>query len=119
MIRQGDIYWVDIDEPYGSEPGYRHPYVVIQNNVFNSSAIKTVVGCMITSNLARAEAPGNVLLNVGEGNLPEQSVIQVSQIVTLDKSQMEEFVGTLSAKQVRQILNGVALVIEPRELNKD
>ena len=62
MIRQGDIYWVDLGEPVGSAPGYRHPHVVIQNNVYNSSRIGTVVVCALTSNLRWARAPGNVPL---------------------------------------------------------
>lgn len=88
VINQGDIFWVDLGEPVGSEMAYKHPHMVIQNNVFNRSRIKTVVVCALTSNLRRAEAPGNVLLEVGEGNLPKQSVVNVSQIFTVDKSQL-------------------------------
>ncbi|MCB0155563.1 MAG: type II toxin-antitoxin system PemK/MazF family toxin, partial [Anaerolineae bacterium] len=84
VIEQGEIYWIDLGDPTGSSPGYRHPHVVIQNNIFNQSRINTVVVCVITSNLKRAEAPGNVLLNEGEGNLPKQSVVNVSQIFTVD-----------------------------------
>ena len=82
MIHQGDIFWVELDEPTGSEPGYRHPHVVIQNNIFNRSRINTVVICALTSNLKRAEAPGNILLEKGEADLPKQSVVVVSQIFT-------------------------------------
>lgn len=116
MIRQGDIYWVDLGEPVGSEPGYRHPHVVVQNNVFNASNIRTVVVCAITSNLRRGRAPGNVVLNAGEGGLPRQSVVNVSQIFTVDKQYLEEHIGTLSPTRVRQILAGIALVLEPREI---
>jgi mRNA interferase MazF len=116
VINQGDIFWVDLDEPSDSEPGYRHPHVVIQNNVFNRSRISTVVVCTLTSNLRRAKAPGNVLLEVGEANLPEQSVVNISQIFTLSKTQLGEKIGTLSAERVRQILDGVRLLTEPREL---
>ncbi|MBE9124989.1 type II toxin-antitoxin system PemK/MazF family toxin [Coleofasciculus sp. LEGE 07092] len=73
VINQGDIFWVDLGEPSDSEPGYYHPHVVIQNNAFNRSRISTVVVCTLTSNLRRAKAPGNVLLELGEANLPEQS----------------------------------------------
>ena len=66
VINQGDIFWIELDEPSDSEPGYRHPHVVIQNNVFNRSRINTVVVCTLTSNLRRAAAPGNVLLEPGE-----------------------------------------------------
>lgn len=116
VINQGDIFWVDLDEPSGSEPGYHHPHVVIQNNVFNQSRISTVVVCTLTSNQRRASAPGNVLLEAGEADLPEQSVVNVSQIFTVDKRQLGEKIGTLSPHRVRQILDGVKLVIEPREV---
>ena len=66
VIQQGEIYWVDLGTQSGSEPGYRHPHIVIQNNLFNASKINTVVVCALTSNIKRAEAPGNVLLNKGE-----------------------------------------------------
>lgn len=116
MINQGDIFWIDLDEPSGSEPGYRHPHVVVQNNVFNRSRISTVVVCALTSNLKRAAAPGNVLLEPEEANLPKQSVVNVSQIFTVDKSQLYEKIGTLSKRRVREILDGIGLLLEPREL---
>jgi len=116
VINQGDVFWIDLDEPTGSGPSYRHPHVVIQNNVFNRSRINTVVVCALTSNLRRANAPGNVLLESGEANLPKQSVVVVSQIFTVDKSQLDEHIGTLSKKRVRQILDGIKLLIEPREI---
>ena len=116
MIQQGDIYWVDLQEPIGSEPGFRHPHVVVQNDVFNCSRIHTVVVCALTSNLQRAEAPGNVLLKPGEANLPKQSVVNVSQIFTVDKRQLGEKIGSLSTLRVREILDGIRLVLEPRSL---
>ena len=115
VISQGDVFWVDLDDPSGSEPGYRHPHVVIQNNLFNRSRINTVVVCALTSNLNRASAPGNVLLALREANLPKRSVVNVSQIFTVDKTQLGEKIGTLSAKRVREILNGIQLLTEPRE----
>jgi mRNA interferase MazF len=115
VINQGDIYWVELEEPSGSDPGYKHPHVVIQNNLFNRSQIRTVVVLALTSNLKRAEAPGNVLLPKGEANLPKASVVNVSQVFTVDKSQLDEYIGTLSSKRVREVLNGIRLVIEPRE----
>jgi mRNA interferase MazF len=115
VIQQGDVFWVELEEPTGSEPGYRHPHVVIQNNVFNRSRIRTVVVCALTSNFRRATAPGNVLLESGEANLPRQSVVNISQIFTVDKSQLGENIGTLSARRVRDILHGIRLLTEPRE----
>ena len=116
VIQQGEVYWIDLGDPTGSAPGYRHPHVVIQNNVFNQSRINTVVVCVITSNLKRAEAPGNVLLEEGEGNLPKPSVVNVSQIFTVDKGDLEEKIGMLSRKRMQEILAGVQLVLEPRDL---
>ena len=118
VIKQGDIYWIDLEEPSGSEPGYRHPHVVVQNNVFSMSSIGTVVVCPLTSNLKRANAPGNVLLEKKEANLPRQSVVIVAQLFTVDKRQLTEHIGTLSPKRVREIIKGIQLVIEPRELDK-
>jgi mRNA interferase MazF len=116
VINQGDIYWIELEEPKGSEPGYSHPHVVIQNNVFNASKINTVIVCVLTSNLKRAQAPGNVLLEKGEGNSPKQSVVLVSQIFTVDKAQLGEFIGTLSEQRVKQILEGIYLMTEIRNL---
>ena len=115
-IKQGDIYWVDLGIPEGSEPGYKHPHVVIQNNVFNASKINTVVVCALTTNLKRANAPGNILLKKGEGNLKKDSVVNISQIITADKSDLVEKIGSLSSSKVKQIIEGVKLLIEPREL---
>jgi len=117
VINQGDVYWLDLGEPSGSGPGYRHPHVVIQNNVFNHSRINTVVVCVITSNLRRAQAPGNVVLEKGEANLPRQSVVNVSQIFTVDKRDLVEKIGVLSRKRVCEILDGVRLLTEPRDVD--
>lgn len=115
VINQGDIYWIELDEPEGSEPGYKHPHVVVQNNLFNRSQIRTVVVCPLTTNLKRANAPGNVLLDNKESNLFKQSVVNVSQVFTVDKSQLDEYVGSLSPKRITEILNGIKLVLDPRE----
>ncbi len=115
-IRQGDVYWIDLDEPRGSEPGYRHPHVVVQNNLFNASKIGTVVVCALTSNLKRGEAPGNVLLKKGEANLKKESVVNITQLVTVDKTDLIEQIGTLSPARVRQIVDGIKLLIEERDI---
>ena len=115
VINQGDIYWIEIDEPNGSEPGYKHPHVVVQNNLFNRSQIRTVLVCPLTTNLKRASAPGNVLLDTKESNLPKQSVVNVTQVFTVDKSHLDEYVGSLSPKRMTEILNGIKLVLDPRE----
>ena len=115
VIRQGDVFWITLTEPVGSSPGYRHPHVVVQNNLFNDSRIHTAVVCTLTSNLKRAAAPGNVLLEANESGLPKPSVVVVSQLFTVDKSDLMDHAGTLSKKRVRQILDGIRLVTEPRE----
>lgn len=115
VINQGDIFWVDLGEPGGSEPGYTHPSVVIQNNMFNHSNINTVVVSTLTSNVKRANVPGNVLLEPGEANLPKPSIVVVSQIFTVDKAQLRDYIGTLSKNRIRQILDGLKLITEPRE----
>ncbi len=90
-VIQGDVFWVDVGDPDGSSPGYPRPYMVVQNNLFNRSAIRTVVTCALTSNLRRARDPGNVLLRPGESDLPEQSVVNVSQL--LIRNPAKEFLG--------------------------
>jgi len=115
-IKQGDIFWVDLGEPRESEPGYRHPYVVVQNNVFNKSKLGTVVLCAITSNVARASAPGNVLIKRGEGNIPKTSVVNITQVVTLNKSDLAEKIGTLPKRLIEEILDGINLLLAPNEL---
>lgn len=115
VINQGDVFWLDLGEPLGSGPGYLHPHVVIQNNLFNHSRINTVVVCTITSNLKRAQAPGNVLLEEGEANLSKKSVVNVSQIFTVDKRDLIEKIGALAPERIRDILDGVRLLTEPRD----
>jgi len=114
VIKQGEIFWVDLAEPKGSEQGYRHPHIVIQNNLFNVSRINTIVVCSLTSNLSRAKAPGNVLLNKGEANLPQKSVVNISQIFTVNKSDLVEKLGQVSEKRIIEILDGIKLLTEPR-----
>jgi mRNA interferase MazF len=112
-IKQGDIYWVRLSAPKGSEPGFRHPHVVVQNDVFNASRISTVVVCALTSNLKRARAPGNVLLMKGEANLTKKSVVNISQLLTVDKLDLSDKVGTLSAERTEEVIDGIKLLINP------
>jgi len=113
-IKQGDIFWIDLGIPHGSAPGYKHPHVVVQNDIFNQSKINTVVVCAITSNLKLANAPGNVLLKKGEGGLKKDSVVNISQIITVDKSDLIEKIGMLSQSRINQIVEGIKLLIVPR-----
>jgi mRNA interferase MazF len=118
-INQGDIFWFDAGEPRGSAPAYSRPVVVIQNNVFNRSPIGTIVVCALTTNLRRAKAPGNVLLNETEADLPKQSVVVVSQVLTIDKSELVDKIGALSKERVNEILEGIKLLTEPREIDEE
>jgi mRNA interferase MazF len=106
-IQRGDLFWIQPDDTRGPVPSYSHPHVVVQDDVFNRSRITTVVVCALTSNLHRANEPGNVLLEVDEGNLPEQSVVVVSQIASVDKTRLGERIGALSEARVEQILAGL------------
>lgn len=101
-IRPGDIFWISPNESDGISSDHTHPYVVIQNDSLNN-----VVVCGLTSNLKRAKEPGNVLLDAVEANLPKQSVVVVSQVSVLDKSQLGEHIGTLSEQRLKQVLAGM------------
>lgn len=116
LINQGDIFWIELDEPSGSQGTYKHPHVVIQNNVFNFSLIKTVVVCSLSSNLKLAAVPGNIVLAVGEANLPDQTVVNISQIFTVEKTKLTDKIGTLSPERVEKILEGVELLLKPTEM---
>ena len=117
-INQGDVFWFDAGgEPRGSAPAYSHPVVVIQNDVFNRSPIGTVLVCALTTNLRRAKAPGNVLLNETEANLPKRSVVVVSQLLTISKSELIDKIGALSKERIKEILEGIKLLTEPRQVD--
>ena len=106
-INRGDVFWIGPDDPRGPVPGYPHPHVVVQEDVFNHSRVTTVVVCALTSNLRRAKEPGNVLLEDGEGNLPKRSVVVVSQVSSVEKASLGERIGSLSDARVEQILAGL------------
>ena len=106
-INRGDLYQVEPDESRAALVSYSHPHVVVQDDVFNHSRITTVIVCALTSNLHRASEPGNVLLDVGEGDLPKQSVVVVSQISSLEKARLGQRIGSLSEARVEQILAGL------------
>jgi mRNA interferase MazF len=118
-VRQGDVCWIDLGSPTGSEPAYRHPHVVVQSDVFNRSRLRTVIVCALTSNLRRAELPGNVLLAAGEANLPRPSVVNVTQLFTVDRSELGEPIGRLSRRRVREVVQGIRLVLTPTEETED
>ena len=110
-LRRGDIWWADLPAPVGSGPGYRRPVLVIQSNVFNASRIGTVVVAAITSNLELARAPGNVRLDKKQSHLPKESVVNVSQVATLDRRILSERVASLSHETMIRVDAGVRLVL--------
>jgi mRNA interferase MazF len=107
QINQGDIYWIQVDEPAGTNPEYAHPYVVVQDDIFNHSRINSLVVCALTSNRKQIASPGNVLLDAGEANLEKPSVVVVSKLSVVDKTQLGEYIGSLNEKRVEQILAGI------------
>jgi mRNA interferase MazF len=109
-VRQGEVYWLHLGPAASSAPAERHPCVVVQNDVFNRSAIATSVVCLITSNLNRAKAPGNVLLKRAEANLPKASVVNVTQILTVDKADLVDCIGKLSAGSAGALRDGLHLL---------
>lgn len=104
---QGNVYWVTLNNPDGSPSGNPHPHVVVQEDDLNHSTIPTVVICAISTNLHRVNLPGNILLDKGEANLPKQSIVIVSRVSTINKSDLGEYVGRLSRQRVDQILAGM------------
>jgi mRNA interferase MazF len=111
VIRRGEIWWASLRNPVGSEPGYRRPVLVIQSDDFNRSRIATVIAVVITSNIRLAEAPGNVFLPQKLAGLPKDSVLNVSQVVTIDKSCLTEKLGILSPGVIDQVEKGLRLVL--------
>lgn len=107
MIRRGQIWWVDFAEPRGSEPGFRHPALVLQRDEVNASRIDTVVVCVLTSNRALADAPGNTLLPKRATGLPRDSVANASQIATVNKADLDELVGTLAGRVMERVNAGL------------
>lgn len=106
MIRRGDLYWLALPANEAA-PAIKHPHVVVQEDALNASRIHTVVVCALTTNLHRANEPGNVLLEDGEGALPKKSVVVVSQVTTVDKARLGEPIGRLSSERVDQVLDGL------------
>jgi mRNA interferase MazF len=111
-IQRGEIWWADLPEPRRSEPGYRRPVLVVQADSFNLSRIQTVIVVAITTNLQLADAPGNVLLPARLSGLPHDSVVNVSQLVTIDRSFLTEHAGTLPPRLERAVDHGLRIVLQ-------
>lgn len=111
VVAQGDVWWAGLGEPTGSAPGYRRPVLVVQGDALNRSRIATAVCVPLTSNLKWADAPGNVLLKASATGLDRDSVVNVSQIVTLDKSSLTECVGKIPQRKLELVLAGIDVVL--------
>ncbi len=110
-MQLGEVWWADLPEPTGSGPAYRRPVVVVQSDDFNRSRIQTVVVVAITSNMRLAAAPGNVAIGRRGTGLPRESVVNVSQLLTLDKRILTEKAGRLSTATMREVQDGLRLVL--------
>ena len=111
VVAQGEIWWADLPSPVGSGPGFRRPVLVVQGESLNRSRLATVICVPLTSNLHWADAPGNVLLPARSTRLPKDSVANVSQILTLDRTLLTERVGHISRRQVESVLLGIDLIL--------
>lgn len=115
LIRRGQVWWVDLGEPRGSEPAYRHPALILQRDEVNRSNLATVVVCVLTSNKALARAPGNTLLPKRATGLPRDSVANASQIATVNKTDLLELAGTVPTKLLQAVSDGVRWFLEVGE----
>ena len=110
-MRRGEIWWASLPDPQGSGPGYRRPVVVIQSDSFNESRINTVIAAILTSNLNLAAAPGNVMIERRVSMLPADSIVNVSQVLTIDRSLLTEVVSKLPDRIMDTIDGGLRLVL--------
>jgi mRNA interferase MazF len=111
VIARGEIWWAALPTPEASEPEFRRPVLIIQSDDFNLSRISTVIAAVITSNLRLADAPGNVMLSKKESGLSKQSVVNVSQLITVDKAFLTKKVGIISATKLKEVEAGIRQVL--------
>jgi mRNA interferase MazF len=111
-MQRGEIWWADLEEPLGAEPGYRRPFVIVQSDAFNRSRIQTAIAIVVTSNLRLLDAPGNVLLPARGSGLKQDSVANISQVVTLDRDAFIERVGRVPHEAMVAIERGLRLVLD-------
>ena len=110
-MRRGELWWADLGNPFGSEPGLRRPVLVVQSDPFNQSSLQTVVVVPLTSNLKRAAAPGNVRCRGGDTGLPKASVANVSQIAAIDRRRLHQKVGQMPERLVQRVESGIRLLL--------
>ena len=111
-MRRGEIWWANLPDPHGSTPGYRRPVLILQADAFTASRIATVIVAVVTTNLRLATAPGNVLVPADAVGLPRDSVVNVSQIITINKTDIDQFVGALPTPLLDRVSRGVRLVLD-------
>jgi len=114
VVERGEVWWADLGEPIGAEPGYRRPVIIVQADAFNRSRIDTTIALILTSNLQLLDAPGNVLIRAKESALPKDSVANVSQLATLDREMLTERVGRVPKRAMRRIDDGLRLALSLR-----
>lgn len=119
VIERGEIWWADLPDPIASDPGFRRPVLVVQSDKFTLSRINTVVIAAVSTNLKLANADGNVLILSRQSGLPFDSVVNVSQLLSIDKRLFLEHVGNLSAKKMEQVDGGLKLILDLRYENRD
>ncbi len=112
VIRKGSIYWIDFSPAKGSEPMGRRPCLVLQNDLLNDSKLNTVIVAAITSTLKFGELPGNIILQKNEANIPKRSVINMTQIKTVDKSSLKGDIGSLSQAGMSEVYEGMKLIMD-------
>ncbi|WP_445634290.1 mRNA interferase [Nostoc sp. DSM 114161] len=110
-MQRGEIWWANLPTPVASEPGYRRPVLIVQSDEFNRSRIRTVIAVVLTTNLRLADAPGNILVTTDETGLPQNSVVNVSQVITVDKSFLTEQVSQVSDRTILLVDEGLRLVL--------
>lgn len=111
MVR-GEIWWAELGEPSGADPGFRRPVLIVQSNAFNKSRISTIIAAVLTSSMRLLDAPGNVLISQKVSGLPKDSVANVSQLVTIDRAALEERVGSVPKGTMRRVHDGLRLALD-------
>ena len=111
VINRGEIWWADLPEPAGSAPGFRRPVLIIQSDNFNKTNLKTSIVAIVTTNLDLAEMRGNVLLKKAQSDLPKDSVVNITQLFTIDKRLLLEYIGTIPERKMEQIEKGLRLIL--------
>jgi mRNA interferase MazF len=111
VIHRGEIWWADLGEPDGSEPGFRRPVLIVQSDAFNQSRLRTAIAVVLTGNLKLIDAPGNVLIPAKASGLSKDSVANVTQVITIDMDFLTEHAGRIRSRLLKDVDNGLRLVL--------